>query len=75
MLAFSTDAEALFLPTPTEGAGHEQDSRGHGDWIEVTRLASDCSMLLHKIGNYILDNLTLSAYAAVCQVLRPCAAA
>ena len=49
MLAFSTDAEALSLPTPTEGTGHEPDSRGHGDWIEVTRLASDCRISLHPI--------------------------
>ena len=47
MLAFSTDAETLSLPTPTEGAGHEQDSRCPGDWIDVTRLVSDCGILLH----------------------------
>ena len=49
MLAFSTDAEALSLPTPTEWAGHEQDSRGHSDWNEMIRLASDCRLLLHPV--------------------------
>ena len=30
-----------------KGAGHEQDSRGHGDWIEMIRLASDYGKSLH----------------------------
>ena len=31
-----------------KGAGLEQDSRGHGDWIEVTRLASDSGKSLQS---------------------------